>query len=110
MDQPSCRIIALANPKGGTGKTTTTVDLGVGLVRQRKRVLLVDADPQGDLTTCLGWQNQNNLPATLATLMERVIRDEPVDVQTDMLHHWEGVELPPSNIELSTRRWPWSLP
>lgn len=101
MNQPNCRIIALANQKGGTGKTTTTVNLGVGLARQGKRVLLVDADPQGDLTTCLGWQNQDNLPATLATLMEWAIRDEPVDVPTALLHHREGVDLLPSNIELS---------
>lgn len=101
MTQLNCRIIALANQKGGTGKTTTTVNLGVGLARQGKRVLLVDADPQGDLTTCLGWKNQDNLPATLATLMERAIRDEPVDVPTALLHHREGVDLLPSNIELS---------
>ena len=101
MTQLNCRIIALANQKGGTGKTTTTVNLGVGLARQGKRVLLVDADPQGDLTTCMGWQNQDNLPATLATLMERAIRDEPVDVPTALLHHREGVDLLPSNIELS---------
>ena len=101
MNQPNCRIIALANQKGGTGKTTTTVNLGVGLARQGKRVLLVDADPQGDLTTCLGWQNQDNLPATLATLMEQTIRDEPVDIQAALLHHREGVDLLPSNIELS---------
>ena len=101
MNQPNCRIIALANQKGGTGKTTTTVNLGVGLARQGKRVLLVDADPQGDLTTCLGWQKQDNLPATLATLMEQAIRDEPVDIQAALLHHREGVDLLPSNIELS---------
>ena len=101
MNQPNCRIIALANQKGGTGKTTTTVNLGVGLARQGKRVLLVDADPQGDLTTCLGWQNQDNLPATLATLMEWAIREEPVDIQQALLHHREGVDLLPSNIELS---------
>ena len=101
MNQPNCRVIALANQKGGTGKTTTTVNLGVGLARQGKRVLLVDADPQGDLTTCLGWQNQDNLSATLATLMEQAIRDEPVDVPTALLHHREGVDLLPSNIELS---------
>lgn len=101
MNQSNCRIIALANQKGGTGKTTTTVNLGVGLARQGKHVLLVDADPQGDLTTCLGWQNQDNLPATLATLMEQAIRDEPVEVSMALLHHREGVDLLPSNIELS---------
>ncbi len=101
MNQPNCRIIALANQKGGTGKTTTTVNLGVGLARQGKRVLLVDADPQSDLTTCLGWQNQDSLPSTLATLMERAIRDDPVDIHSALLHHREGVDLLPSNIELS---------
>ena len=101
MNQNNCRIIALANQKGGTGKTTTTVNLGVGLARQGKHVLLVDADPQGDLTTCLGWQNQDTLPVTLATLMERAIREEPVDIQPALLRHWEGVDLLPSNIELS---------
>ena len=101
MNQRNCRIIALANQKGGTGKTTTTVNLGVGLVRQGKRVLLVDADPQGDLTTCLGWQDQDTLPATLATLMEQAIRDDPVEVPMALLHHRESVDLLPSNIELS---------
>lgn len=72
-----CKVIALANQKGGTAKTTTTLNLGIGLAKHGQKVLLVDVDPQGDLTTALGWNDADNFPVTLATQMQKILQDEP---------------------------------
>ena len=97
----NANIIALSNQKGGTGKTTTCANLGIGLAQEGKRVLVVDSDPQASLTISLGWTQPDKLPVTLSTLMGRAIMDEPIRAEEAILHHSEGVDVLPASIELS---------
>ena len=99
---PKCEVIAIANQKGGVGKTTTTFNLEVALAHAGKRILLVDSDPQGDLTTYIGIHDPDNIPVTLSTLMERSIKDEDINSKEAILKHDEGIDLISSNLELSS--------
>lgn len=94
-------VMAVVNQKGGTGKTTTCENLGIGLAREGKRVLLVDTDPQGSLTIALGHSRPDDLPVTLTDLMAKVMQDQPLAPKEGILSHEEGIELVPANITLS---------
>lgn len=97
----SATIIAVANQKGGTGKTTTCENLGIGLAREGKHVLLVDTDPQASLTIALGHPRLDDLPVTLTDLMTSVMQERPVNPEEAILSHAEDVDLIPASIVLS---------
>ena len=99
MSKPT--VIALVNQKGGTGKTQSTENLGIGLASEGKKVLLVDMDPQGSLTISLGHPRADELPVTVADIMAKVLQEQPIEPGEGILHHPEGVDLMPANISLS---------
>ena len=96
-----CKVIAITNQKGGVGKTTTTVNLGAHLALSGHRILLIDADPQGSLTVSLGIRSPDELQVSLASVMQNVLEEREFDPSFGIIRHPEGIDLLPSNIELS---------
>ena len=97
----NAKVIAVVNQKGGTGKTTTTENIGIGLVNEGKKVLLIDMDPQGSLTIALGYPRPDEMSPTVSDVFEKVIKETLEDPKQGIIKQREGVELLPGNIELS---------
>ncbi len=96
-----CKVISVSNQKGGVGKSVSCVNLGIGLSKKGYKVLLIDADPQGSMTISLGYSEPDDMEYTLASLMTNIVDDELLNLEKVILHHAEGVDLIPANIELS---------
>ena len=108
----NCKVIAISNQKGWVGTTTITLSLGVALAKLGKKVLLLDADPQGDLTVCMGYyaqelnKNHQDKMKIIATLIGSYINDISLDINDVILHHKENIDLIPSNLDLSAMEIP----
>ena len=98
-DKPT--VICVVNQKGGTAKTTTVENLGIGLAREGKKVLLVDTDPQGSLTISLGYPRPDDLETTLFDLLNKTINEDAIQPAEGILHQQEGIDLIPANISLA---------
>ena len=99
--QSNCNVIVIANQKGGVGKTTTTENVGIGLAKEGKKVLLIDFDPQADLSASLGIRNSDNMDHTICEALSGIIQDIPINYDDLIIHHDENVDIIPSNIELA---------
>jgi chromosome partitioning protein len=101
MEGDHCRVYAVVNQKGGVGKSVTSTNLGIGLVRHGRKVLIADLDSQASQTVSLGWPQPDELTCTIATQLGKIIENKPIDPLEGILRHAEGVHLLPSSIELS---------